>query len=106
MRPSSARSSPTWPAAAGRLVMRDDRKGPQAEAFREVRANLRLVDRDAEHPHRVILVTSAGPGEGRTTTACNLAFATAAAGARVLLVDADLRRPRVAAVFGLDGRPG
>ncbi len=54
----------------------------------------------------VVLVTSAQPLEGKTTTACNLAMAMAYGGARVLLVDADLRRPSVHNGFGLENRSG
>jgi capsular exopolysaccharide synthesis family protein len=55
---------------------------------------------------RVLVVTSAVPGEGRTTIACNLAASLAAVGSRVVLVDGDLRRPKVAGYLGLETAPG
>ena len=70
-----------------------------AETFRQVRTNLQFLDVD--HPPRSIVVTSAVPGEGKTTTAINLAAVLAEAGNRVALVEADLRRPRVARYLGL-----
>jgi capsular exopolysaccharide synthesis family protein len=77
---------------------------PEAEAFRTVRANLRhqLRARNASS----VLVTSANPGEGKTTVAWNLARMEAAAGTRVLLVEADMRRPVLAAKLGANGAPG
>lgn len=65
-----------------------------AEQFRELRTNLRFLDVD--NPPTVIAVTSGMPGEGKSTLATNLALALADDGERVCLVDADLRRPRVA----------
>jgi capsular exopolysaccharide synthesis family protein len=59
-----------------------------------------------EKPLKTILVTSSGPGEGKTTTAASLAETMAGGGNRVLLVDADMRRPRVHKVFGLQPRTG
>ena len=67
---------------------------PSAEAFKVVRANLDRSRRNQDV--RVILVTSPRPGEGKTTVASNLAICLAQAGRRVLLVDADLRRPDAA----------
>jgi capsular exopolysaccharide synthesis family protein len=70
-----------------------------AEALREVRTNLQFMDVD--HPPRVIVVTSPLPGDGKSTTIANLAIALAAGGQRVVLVDADLRRPTVSRTFNL-----
>lgn len=64
-----------------------------AEAFRQIRANLQYSAPAARQ--RSIVVTSPGPGDGKTTVACNLAIAAAQAGRRILLVDANLRRPRL-----------
>jgi capsular exopolysaccharide synthesis family protein len=76
----------------------------QAEALRKIRTNLRFVD--VNEPARVIAVTSAVQGEGKSTLSCNLAIALAEAGWQVLLVDADLRRPRVADYLGLRSGAG
>lgn len=74
------------------------------EALRKLRTNLRFVDVDK--PPRAIVVTSSMPGEGKSTVAANLARVMARAGYRTLLIDADLRRPVVAASFEIDGRVG
>lgn len=74
------------------------------EAFRKLRTNLRYVGVD--DPARSILVTSPNQGEGKTTTSINLAAALAEDGSRVVLVDADLRRPGVAKKLGLNGSIG
>jgi non-specific protein-tyrosine kinase len=71
----------------------------RAENFRQLRANLQFANVD-DHP-RVIAVTSAIPGEGKTAVAINLASTLAEAGFSVCLVDADLRRPAVAKLLGL-----
>lgn len=86
------------------LAVRERPRAPVAEAFRHLRATLQFGDGRGEH--RVILVTSAVPGEGRTTTVCNLALAMADAGSRVLVIDADLRRPRVADLFDVEHSTG
>nr|WP_296778756.1 polysaccharide biosynthesis tyrosine autokinase [Rhodococcus sp. (in: high G+C Gram-positive bacteria)] len=75
-----------------------------AEAYRELRTNLQFLEVD--HPPRVIVVTSAVPGEGKTTVAVNLALALAEAGHHVALVEGDLRRPRVSKYLGLIGSVG
>lgn len=75
-----------------------------AEAFRVLRTNMQFAA--AGRPRRTLLVTSAGAGEGKTTIAANLAAVLAQAGKRVLLVDADLRRPRQHVFFGLRKKPG
>lgn len=75
-----------------------------AEAIRELRTNLQFVDVD--NPPRSIVVTSAMPADGKTTTVANLAISLAASGQKVILVDADLRRPRLIKMFGLPKGPG
>ncbi len=75
-----------------------------AEAFRAVRTN--VLFSTAEEGSRSVVVTSTGPGEGKTLVACNLAVALAQAGQRVLLIDADLRRPKVHEVFAQKAEPG
>ncbi|WFE35878.1 polysaccharide biosynthesis tyrosine autokinase [Micromonospora sp. WMMD975] len=93
---TSARSAP--------LIVGDAATSARAEAVRKLRTNLRFVD--VHEPARVIAVTSALQGEGKTTMACNTAIALAEAGWRVLLIDADLRRPKAADYLGLDGGVG
>ena len=69
------------------------------EAYRTLRASLATAGPDGGYP-RTVLVTSSIPGEGKTMTSVNLAITLAHTGVRVVLVDADLRRPMVATVFG------
>lgn len=78
---------------ASNLVMRTDPHGPQAEAYRRIRANLEFADVDRRV--RALVVTSALAGEGKSTTSINLALALAERSSRVLLIDADLRRPSI-----------
>lgn len=75
-----------------------------AEAFRGIRTN--VLFSSAEEGGRSFVVTSTGPGEGKTLVATNLAVALAQAGQRVLLLDADMRKPRVHEVFDLPNVPG
>lgn len=75
-----------------------------AEAARTLRTNLHFMSPD--HPHKVILVTSSAPAEGKTTVACSIAIAMAQSGQRVCVVDCDLRRPRLHRVFGRIGDLG
>lgn len=77
---------------------------PRTEAFRVLRTNLQFVDIDAST--KVFVVTSALPGEGKTTTAVNLALTLAQAGQKTLLIECDLRRPKATASLGLDGSVG
>ncbi|RKN15336.1 polysaccharide biosynthesis tyrosine autokinase [Micromonospora musae] len=93
---TGARSAP--------LIVGEAANSSRAEAIRKLRTNLRFVD--VHEPARVIAVTSALQGEGKTTLSCNLAIALAEAGWRVLLVDADLRRPKVDDYLGIDAGVG
>jgi non-specific protein-tyrosine kinase len=81
------------------IAFRADPHGTRAESYRQLRTNLQFVNVD--NAPRVIAVTSAVPGEGKSTTALNLAAALAEAGSRVCLIEADLRRPTIAATLGL-----
>ncbi|MBD7919256.1 polysaccharide biosynthesis tyrosine autokinase [Cellulomonas sp. Sa3CUA2] len=86
------------------LVAASDTGSPRAEAYRRLRTNLTFSA--ATHRMQVIVVSSPLAGEGKTTTSCNLAIALAESGRRVLLVEADLRRPRVSQTLGLEGAVG
>lgn len=74
------------------------------EAFRRIRSNVMLAR--PEQSGRTLVVTSTGPREGKTVVASNLALALAQAGQRVILLDADMRRPKVHIVFGQNLEPG
>ncbi|TAH53240.1 MAG: polysaccharide biosynthesis tyrosine autokinase [Chloroflexota bacterium] len=79
-------------------------RSPIAEEYRSLRTNLRYSG--IENPGGALLVTSANPSEGKTTTAANLAVAMAQSGKRVILLDADLRRPGIHPLFGLSNQMG
>ncbi len=80
-------------------------KEPASEAYRSVRTSV-LFSATEEHPCRAIVVTSAAPQEGKTTTLCNLGIAMAQNRSRVLLVDADMRNPRLNEVFKKENAKG
>lgn len=80
-------------------AFRDDPHGSRADAYRQIRTNMQFAD--VNGPPRIIAVTSAVPGEGRSTTAINLAAALAEGGNRVCLIEADLRHPSLAKSFGI-----
>jgi succinoglycan biosynthesis transport protein ExoP len=87
-----------------RLVTIDEPRGAAAEAYRTLRTNLLAATRASKI--RTILVTSAGPGEGKTTTAVNLAVALAQVDRSVVLISADLRHPRLHPYFGVGNEWG
>ncbi|GAA3607379.1 tyrosine-protein kinase domain-containing protein [Microlunatus ginsengisoli] len=92
-------SVPTHP-----VVVAEEPLSAPSEAVRRLRTNLQFVG--APGQSKKVVITSSVPGEGKTTTSINLAVSLADAGAKVILVDADLRRPAVAEYMGLEGAAG
>ena len=86
------------------IITLTDPNSPVAEAYRTLRINLEFASVD--EPLRSLLVTSAGPGEGKSTALANLAVAMADGDRTVILVDADLRRPSQHELFGLANEHG
>ncbi|MDT7602930.1 MAG: polysaccharide biosynthesis transport protein [Acidobacteriota bacterium] len=86
------------------LALTSDVRSASAEAYRHLRTSLLLSS--AGQPPKTILVTSSQPSEGKTTTAVNTAIMLAQTGAQVLIVDCDLRRPRVHTNFGISNARG
>ena len=86
------------------LIVKANAKSVRSEAFRALRTNLQFVDA-ADHP-KTLIVTSSVPGEGKTTTAANLALTLVDAGSSVCLIEGDLRRPKLLEYFGLVGSVG
>lgn len=92
------------PAETTALALVNDARSPVAESYRHLRTSLLLSS--AGQPPKTILVTSSQPSEGKTTTAVNTAFMLAQTGAEVLIVDCDLRRPRLHAHFEVPNSRG
>ncbi|HEV2884112.1 MAG TPA: polysaccharide biosynthesis tyrosine autokinase [Pyrinomonadaceae bacterium] len=95
---------PPAPSETTALALVNDARSPVAESYRHLRTSLLLSS--AGQPPKTILVTSSQPSEGKTTTAVNTAFMLAQTGAEVLIVDCDLRRPRLHAHFGVPNGRG
>lgn len=86
------------------IVTQHDPRSPISEAYRTLRTNFQFAT--IQRRPRSIMVTSAVPGEGKTTTAVNMAVTMADQGSRVLIVDTDLRRPNVHRVLRMERGPG
>tara|TARA_Y100000768_G_scaffold97014_2_gene70654 strand:- start:240 stop:2612 length:2373 start_codon:yes stop_codon:yes gene_type:complete len=86
-----------------KIITRDNPKSPISESYRGLRTNILLSN---TKEIKSILISSAGPGEGKTTTVANLAITFANLGRKTLLVDTDLRRPVIHSVFNVKREPG
>jgi polysaccharide biosynthesis transport protein len=86
------------------VILRDEPLAAPSEAVRRLRTNLQFID--AGNRPKSIVISSSIPGEGKSTMAINLAVSLADTGARVILVDADLRRPSIADYAGIEGAVG
>ena len=89
---------------AARLITLNDPRSPAAESYRTLRTNIKFLS--ADQPLRTLTVTSAGPEEGKSTTIANMGVSFAQTGKRVLIVDTDMRKPTMHAVFDLPNVEG
>lgn len=90
--------------ALSSLITHLDPKSPVAEAFRTLRTNIQFASPDK--PLKTMMITSAGPAEGKSTVLANLAVAMAQSGQKTVVVDADMRRPTQHKLFNIPQTPG
>ncbi len=86
------------------LITVEDLKSTVTEAYRSLRTNIQLAD--LENKNKCFLITSSGPGEGKSTTAANIAITLAYADMPTILIDADFRKPVIHTLFDLEQEPG
>ncbi len=100
-------SSNNNPSSTSILTIDTAKDFKLVESYKALRTNLLFAFPSLEgHTCRKVLITSAGPGEGKTTTAVNLSISLAQNGTRVLLIDADMRKPSVHRYFNIESRRG
>lgn len=92
------------PKKADPLVVDSEPMGQRAESYRSLRSNLQFFG--ADQALQTISITSANPGEGKSTVAANLALAMGETDEKICLVEADLRKPRVLSYLGMEGAAG
>jgi|GEM_PF-292438 len=96
--------APDWKASDYPLLTRMRADVPFAESYRDLRTNLQFYHID--EPIKKMVITSAIPGEGKTSVTANLALSMTELGKRVVILDADLRKPKINALFDLERVPG
>ncbi|MEO0801724.1 MAG: polysaccharide biosynthesis tyrosine autokinase [Cyanobacteria bacterium J06642_2] len=103
-RNNKRKSKKTEDSGAGKVIVRDFPRSSSSESFRMLQANLKFLSSDTKL--QVIVLTSSVPGEGKSTTSSNLAASLAELSHRVLIVDADMRRPRQHQIWSLPNLQG